>query len=181
MDSKTFWKKLKPFFFRKNSKSETEISLIEDGELFTGPKDISEILNNYLVNVGNHWLRENSSESNNGMENKPLSDIIQHYKSHPSILKIKNNNKSIERFEFEKINESIIRTLIGDLNHRKASGFDHINAKFLKIACRQISLPLTAIINKCLEQGTFPALLKKANVTPIYKKRTLLIKRIIDP
>ena len=63
MDSKTFWKKLKPFFFRKNSKSETEISLIEDGELFTEPKDISEILNKYLVNVGNHWLRENSAQS----------------------------------------------------------------------------------------------------------------------
>ena len=170
LDSKTFWKKLKPFFFRKSSKTDTEITLIEDEKVITHPRDISEIINKYLVDVGNYWARENNVQNSNHMKNKPVSEIVEFYKSHSSIVNIKNNNSSSEKFDFEKINESTTKAIIGNLNHRKAPGFDHINAKFLKIACKQITKPLTVIINKCIEQGKFPFLLKKANVTPIYKK-----------
>ena len=56
------------------------------------------------------------------------------------------------------------------LNHKKAHGHDMINAKFLKISVDIILQTLLNIINKCIIQGTFPNFLKKAVVSPVYKK-----------
>ncbi len=115
------------------------------------------------------------------MKNKPVSEIVEFYESHSSIVNIKNNNSSSEKFDFEKINESTTKAIIGNLNHRKAPGFDHINAKFLKIACKQITKPLTVIINKCIEQGKFPFLLKRQMLHQSIKRMTPSIKKTIDP
>ena len=71
----------KVLFFRKSSKTDTEITLIEDEKLITHPTDISEIINKYLVDVGNYWARENNVQNSNHMKNKPVSEIVEFYKS----------------------------------------------------------------------------------------------------
>ena len=51
----------------------------------------------------------------------------------------------------------------------KAAGSDGLGARILKIAAPAISLPLSRLINHCIDIGTFPSAWKTAKVTPIYK------------
>ena len=51
----------------------------------------------------------------------------------------------------------------------KAAGSDGIGAGILKIAVPAISLPLSRLINHCIDTGTFPSAWKTAKVSPVYK------------
>ena len=51
----------------------------------------------------------------------------------------------------------------------KAAGSTGLGARILKIAAPAISLPLSRLINHCIDTGTFPSAWKTAKVTPIYK------------
>ena len=50
-----------------------------------------------------------------------------------------------------------------------ATGWDEINAMFLKTAMNYIRDPLCHICNMSLEEGIFPSKLKIANVLPLFK------------
>ena len=52
----------------------------------------------------------------------------------------------------------------------KATGIDDISAKYLKLSASVISQPLATILNVSIANGIYPDDLKKAKVTPIFKK-----------
>uniref|UniRef100_A0ABM0MXI2 RNA-directed DNA polymerase from mobile element jockey-like n=1 Tax=Saccoglossus kowalevskii TaxID=10224 RepID=A0ABM0MXI2_SACKO len=54
---------------------------------------------------------------------------------------------------------------------RKSVGYDGIHLKLVKVAAEYIAEPIAYIINCSLSKGVFPDKLKKARVTPIFKKR----------
>ena len=54
----------------------------------------------------------------------------------------------------------------------KASGFDNISPKFLKLGAEHISHSLTPIINNSISQNIYPDYTKRAEVTPLYKNLT---------
>ena len=56
------------------------------------------------------------------------------------------------------------------LNPKKATGCDQIPAKLLKHVSLQMSPLISNILNKALDEGTFPNIFKKAEVIPVYKK-----------
>ena len=62
------------------------------------------------------------------------------------------------------------------LNPKKATGCDQIPAKLLKHASFQIAPVISNITNKALDEGTFPHIIKKADVIPVYKKSDKLNK-----
>ena len=66
--------------------------------------------------------------------------------------------------------------ILKTLNPKKATGCDQIPAKLLKHASLQIAPVISIIINKALDEGTFPNNLKKAEVIPVYKKSDKLNK-----
>ena len=51
----------------------------------------------------------------------------------------------------------------------QAAGTDGLGARILKIAAPAISLPLSRLINHCIDTGISPSAWKTAQVTPIYK------------
>ena len=65
--------------------------------------------------------------------------------------------------------ETQIKQIINELKTRKCPGIDNIWSETLKIISNNILSPLTYIINKCLDTGTFPPIFKTAVITPIYK------------
>ena len=65
---------------------------------------------------------------------------------------------------------SEVKGYITDLNEKKATGCDGIGPRILKASIDAIVIPITAIINKCIDQYIFPDKLKIANVLPLYKK-----------
>lgn len=63
-----------------------------------------------------------------------------------------------------------IQKIIKDLPAKSSTGIDGINTKILKGIADIIANPLAALINKIIETGTCPHILKTSIITPIYKK-----------
>ena len=61
--------------------------------------------------------------------------------------------------------------ILNSLDPNKSSGPDKIPIKLLKMCALLIANPLSKLFNKSLESGKFPAVWKKACVTPIYKNK----------
>ena len=59
--------------------------------------------------------------------------------------------------------------LISKINNKKTMGPDTLNAKIIKYALPCISVSLTILYNRCLEEQTFPSVFKEALVIPLPK------------
>ena len=110
-DNKKFWKNVKPLFSGK-SKSQTYITLIENENILSDSEQVAEILNTYFIeSVRNleiqHFCEEGVQDGES--ENiEVIKNIIDKYKSHPSIVKIKENVTIISKFQFKDTTEDEI-------------------------------------------------------------------------
>ena len=68
------------------------------------------------------------------------------------------------------INGDNVLKLIRSLDVNKSHGFDNISVRMLKLCDTSIIKPLVIIFQNALNDGCFPLIWKKANVTPIHKK-----------
>lgn len=68
-----------------------------------------------------------------------------------------------------KVNESEVSMAIKRLNIDKGSGPDNIPPLFIKRCRTAITLPLTIIFNRSLQDGVFPTEWKKTRILPIFK------------
>ena len=99
---------------------------------------------------------------------------------HPSIIEIKQHSEG-NNFQFHHTTREDVLKILKTLNPKKATGCDQIPAKLLKHASFQIGPVISNIINKALDEGTFPNILKKAEVIPVYKKSDKLNKSNYRP
>ena len=65
---------------------------------------------------------------------------------------------------------------ISKLNIKKATGYDSISPKILKLAQPSISNPIKILVNKSIESSIFPQNLKAGQVSPLFKKNNSLDK-----
>ena len=70
--------------------------------------------------------------------------------------------------------------MLKKFNPRKATGFDNIPCKILRLAHQELSKPLAYIINSFIMQYVFPDDLKCAELSPILKKNDSLSKPSIS-
>jgi hypothetical protein len=56
-----------------------------------------------------------------------------------------------------------------DLDHSKGPGYDNFSPAIVKLMTDKISVPLSGLVNACLEEGHFPDFLKVARITPVFK------------
>ena len=118
--------------------------------MLTNNSEIADAMNNFFVNIGR------SVE-----EKVPLvTRSYSHYLTEPNLYSITLNPCTNEE----------IRGFIDKLNPSKASGPFSVPSNILKTHKEILIAPLTAIVNKSLDEGIFPSLLKIASVCPIYKK-----------
>ena len=68
----------------------------------------------------------------------------------------------------------MVKTKLENLNIKKATGFDNVPPKILKLGAEILSSPICNIINKCIDVSLFPNDRKLANVTPVFKKKDKL-------
>ena len=110
-----------------------------------------------------------------------LVNILNTFKNHKSVQRIKLANfRSYSTLNFSKVTESEVRKEILNLSTKKATKNGDIPAKILKTSVNIYIKEITFIINDCLEKGIFPDDLKLADVSPIFKKKIVLKKKIID-
>ena len=99
-----------------------------------------------------------------------ISNIIEKFKHHPSVLKIKKTVKIEERFHFTPIDESFINDKIGSLDKRKPTTYNNIPTRVLVENKDIISPIITKLYNESNCKANFPNSLKLADVTPAHKK-----------
>ena len=173
--NKSFWKFMKPFLTNKGLTGNNDITLIHQNKIISDEKQLTKLLNSYYINI----VEKSSDTKTFGINFKNTSvqsvrDIVNSYKNHPSIIKIKqvvngSNVSDSERFSFKTINESEIKDLLKNLDINKASGIDTIPPKLVKLSADFLTPLLTKAINTSIAQNVFPENAKTASVIPLDK------------
>ena len=180
-DNKLFWKTIKPVFSEKHNISR-KITLIEDEEIISNDVQVAETMNEFFSNaVGKLNIKGYQTNLNCEIGSDNILTIINKFKNHPSILKIKNRINITNKFSFINCNVADIEFEIYNLNTSKPTTFNNIPAKIL-VENSEISSPLLCkIYNESIQDSNFPALLKKADITPVHKKDDRTVKENYRP
>ena len=169
-ENKVFWKMVKPFLSDK-SNSSNKTTLVEDDEIISEDKKVSEICNSYFadtveqLDVGENIFLLNLT----GDSLDPIETIIKGYDLHPSILGIKEHvNKEV--FSFSNVSLQEIEFEIKCLNNAKANTHKSIPVKNLKENIDSIGTSLHRIIQQAIENSYFQDKLKLAEISPTTKR-----------
>ena len=133
---------------KKNAKQPDTIEA--NDILLSDPLQIANAFNSYFVNIG---------------PNLAGKIKIPKHSNHNVYLKEKYTNT----FDFTKVDELEVNSIIDHLSPKTSYGFDGISTILLKQCKKAIIKPLQIIINQALTTGIFPDKLKIAKVQPIYK------------
>ena len=116
--NKSFCKFMKSFFTNKGFTGNNDITLIHQNKIISNEKQLAELYNSYYINI----VEKSSDTKTFGANFKNTSvqsvrHIVNSYKNHPSIMKIKQvvNGSDVsdsERFSFKTLNESEIKDLL---------------------------------------------------------------------
>ncbi len=91
------------------------------------------------------------------------------------------NTISKTQFSFEHTDENKVIKIINKFDSKKATGVDKISVKLLKPGKEALVTHITKFVNKSIDSCIFPDQLKKAQVTPIFKKKDPLDKSNYRP
>ena len=147
--------------------------LVQEEKIISEDTEIAQTFSDYFKNTINDLkIIENKSvlSCNESMVGK-VEKAIRKFETHPSIISIKENVNSQLQFSFARVSEDDVRSEINSLSNRKAGTFMNIPTKQLKQVCEIVTVPLMEIWNVEIIQNTkFPARLKLADISPIFKK-----------
>ena len=165
MSNKTFWKTIKPFLGSRKSPNHNFIILEENGTFYENKQEVTEILNDYFVNIVKvATVKPPSSQNFNG-----VNEILDKHKNHPSIIKIKSSQTQHEEFTIPLATENDICDILTSLNTSKGTGFDKIPAKLVQLSASNITRCLM-LINQSITQGGFPDCPKNIICNPSFQK-----------
>ena len=86
LNSKTFWKKLNPYFYTKGQ-GDSAITISENDCLISDPQAVAEILNTHFVSIG-----QTKNSIHKGLtENSTITEIIRYFEEHSR----KKNNRQL--------------------------------------------------------------------------------------
>ena len=77
----------------------------------------------------------------------------------------------VGNFSFTPVSKEHVHKMLIGLNSHKATGLDGMPARFIIDSADIICKPLCHIVNLSIQSGEFPCDIKKAKITPIYKKK----------
>ena len=166
---RNFWKTVSPFITNKSFRNGGNIILQENEEIVVDNKAVCDIFNDYFVGI--------ASTIGFADEITNASSAIHKHQNHPSVLKIEGKfGRLSDSFTFKSVHPELVFKKLKSINVRKATGYDNIPGKLLRVAHLELSIPFAKLINKCFIQSNFPDLLKCAELNPIYKKSDSLQK-----
>ena len=102
----------------------------------------------------------------------PVTRAIEKFKTHPSVLIIKDKIFQGNKFSFIEICQSEVEKEIKNLNVKKATTHKNIPPKVLKTSAIVNAETLQQLFNQALTTGEFPSNLKKADLR-LFLKRTI--------
>lgn len=86
------------------------------------------------------------------------------------LIHLKGLNINCDNFSFKEVSFNDVREIIDNLKTKKSCDIYGLSVQTILSIKNQIVIPLTKLINICISEHTFPSCLKKAVVTPVFKK-----------
>ena len=170
-----FWQFAKLFLTNKGVFGTDFISIKKDNQFIDNEIKLVEMFNSHYINIVENMtgIPPDINPLYDLQENDVycVKQIIKKFESHPSIVEIKKNINIIEKSTIKEATVSGINTLLKSVNAKKATGPDNILPKLVKLSANVIDSHLCNIINKGLQNSSFPDAAKIASVRPIYKKK----------
>ena len=111
----------------------------------------------------------------------PVARAIEKFKTHPSVLIIKDKIFQGNNFSFTEVSQFEIEKKIENLNVKKTTTHRNIPPKVLKTSAMVTAETLLQLFKQALTTGEFPSNLKNADVTPVFKKNNPLTKENYRP
>ena len=174
---------MKPIFTNKSTFGRN-MKPIEKEEILKGYTEIAEELNRIFSNaVKSLNIAENTCITNRVSDNlkDPVARAIEKFKTHPSVLIIKDKIFQGNKFSFTEVSQFEIEKKIENLNVKKTTTHKNIPPKVLKTSAMVTAETLLQLFKQALTTGEFPSNLKNADVTPVFKKNNLLSKESYRP
>ena len=176
-DNKTFWTNVRPLFSDKMKGRHNDKILIENDQVITETNIVADKLNKYFIDaIENLGIIPHSSTLNTESEEigninpTQIDKIIEKYKDHPSILKIKEHVKIKETFSFSKPTIEYVGKILLSLDSKKATVENDIQLKVL-VATKYLTTEyITEIYHHIIENQIFSVSHKKADVIPSHKQ-----------
>ena len=172
IDSKKFWKTVKPLMSDKYNVS-NKINLVENDNIVSDDYEIAETFKMLFEKAVKNLnvIGDSNSLSPNFHLDNPVDVAVEKFKNHPSITLIKSSVNVSSNFFFKEVNFSDIFKEISSLNSKKQGTKDGIPVKCLKTACSESSSYLTKVWNEeMLTENSFRQNLKLADVVLVFKK-----------
>ena len=172
-DNKKFWSVVKPLLSNKVVSNE-KITLIENNNIIENDEKTATVLNNFFSNVitSLNIPQYNETEPVSQNINDPLIAAIIKYRSHPSIIAIKDKCNSDLHFNFSFVEYDEIMKEINNLKTNKATQNTDIPTKLIKENSDIFADFIFENLNDCIAKSLFPSSLKNATITPVHKKGT---------
>ena len=174
---KDFWNCVKPFMSSKGTKDNGTILLKEDDKIISDPKCVADTLNNYFVNVANEI-----NDTGISLKNHSVESVIDYHTQHPDVMSIAKKFDSLEyRFDFSEITSATVYDKMKSIKINKSTGYDLITPKAVKACAKELSVPMTLIINESFASRKYPTDMKCAEIAPLFKKKNHLLKENYRP
>ena len=165
-----FYRTFRPFLSDKKQPA-SEIHIKANGSIEKDQEKVANILANYFSTMANDI-------GGVGVNCLTEDDLT----SHPSLTNICNANKSNHKnFCFQPLSINSAQSALEKLNVRKASGYDSISPRMLRLASSGIADSLTKLFNECIRKGEWPVAWKKGEWNPVLKKDDRLDERNYRP
>ena len=177
---KTFYKTIRPLI---NTKAVTTYptQLMENDELIKEECEIANVMNLYFTDIAVH-IGDPINEYDNVLnDDEFIEKCVERYKDHESVQKIKEKHPGSVKFSFQEIKTDDIKRLFQNIDVSKSTGFDLIPPKILKLSAKNISTPITILVNEMFRDCCFPDMLKCAEIGPVHKKDSVLDKSNYRP
>ena len=145
--------------------------LRDGGKVISDTETVADTFTRFFVNIGNTLKIDKDKqflfETNDVFD--PVLKAIKKYSANPSVLSIKekmNNNM----FSFRKVTYEEILNEINSLSTSKSTQSEDIPFKVIKDNADIFANFILQGFNKCIIDGKFPDQLKKADLSPVFKK-----------
>ena len=139
----------------KPPKNQDKIEIEKENMKIQDDKEIARLFNKFFVEKI-EGLMKNIKKEEKENPLRRLGEVLK--ETRPSL-------------ELKTVSEEEVESIIKKLKPKKSSGPDEISAELLKAAGKVIITPLTFIINKSINESTFPTEWKQAIVHPIFKNK----------
>ena len=143
-------------------KNGNSIILNEKHTIVNDLSQVADIFNEFFTTVA----------SGIGFDDTIISaaDAIRKHKEHSSVGQIHHEFGEINgEFYFRPATVDLVMQNIENVNPKKATRYDNIPGKMIKIAYRELSVPICNLMNTCIAMNTFPTPFKFADVSSIFK------------